>query len=105
MGDAVILEQMAYLARKMDRIQVGERTLLDNSMMMMCSSMIHGNHDANQLPVVMLGGGGGRIKGGQNLDYLEKPDRQMCRLYLSMMEKMGIRLNAFGDAREALPEI
>ena len=99
------LEQMAYLARKMNGIQEGERTLLDNSMLMLCSSMIHGNHDANQLPVVMLGGGGGRIKGGQNLDYLEKPNRQMCRLYLSMMEKMGIRLNAFGDAREALPEI
>ncbi len=99
------LEQMAYLARKMDGIQEGERTLLDNSMLMLCSSMIHGNHDANQLPVVMLGGGGGRIKGGQNLNYLEKPDRQMCRLYLSMMEKMDIRLDTFGDAREALPEI
>ena len=99
------LEEMAYLARKMDGIQEGERTLLDNSMLMLCSSMIHGNHDANQLPVVMLGGGGGRIKGGQNLNYLEKPDRQMCRLYLSMMEKMDVRLDTFGDAREALPEI
>jgi len=99
------LEQMAYLARKMDGIQEGERTLLDNSMLMLCSSMIHGNHDANQLPVVMLGGGGGRIKGGQNLNYLEKPDRQMCRLYLSMMEKMNVRPDTFGDAREALPEI
>ena len=89
----------------MDGIQEGERTLLDNSMLMLCSSMIHGNHDANQLPVVMLGGGGGRIKGGQNLNYLEKPDRQMCRLYLSMMEKMDVRLDTFGDAREALPEI
>ena len=99
------LEEMAYLARKMDGIQEGERTLLDNSMLMLCSSMIHGNHDANQLPVVMLGSGGGRIKGGQNLNYLEKPDRQMCRLYLSMMEKMDVRLDTFGDAREALPEI
>ena len=99
------LEQMAYIARKMDAIQEGERTLLDNSMLMLCSSMIHGSHDASQLPVVMLGGGGGRIKGGQNLNYLEKPDRQMCRLYLSMMEKMDVRLDTFGDAREALPEI
>ena len=99
------LEQMAYIARKMDAIQEGERTLLDNSMLMLCSSMIHGSHDASQLPVVMLGGGGGRIKGGQNLDYLGKPDRQMCRLYLSMMEKMDVRLDTFGDAREALPEI
>ena len=99
------LEQMAYIARRMDAIQEGERTLLDNSMLMLCSSMITGHHDANQLPVVMLGGGGGRIKGGRNLDYLGKPDRQMCRLYLTMMDKMGVRLDEFGDAREPLSEI
>lgn len=99
------LEQVAYIARKMDSIQEGERTLLDNSMLMLCSSMLHGNHDANQLPVVMLGGGGGRIKGGQNLDYLDKPDRQMCRLYLNMMDKMGVHLDTFGDAKKPLSEV
>ena len=99
------LEQLAYIARRMDAIQEGERTLLDNSMLMLCSSMITGHHDANQLPVVMLGGGGGRIKGGRNLDYLGKPDRQMCRLYLTMMDKMGVHLDKFGDAREPLLEI
>ena len=99
------LEQVAYIARTMDAIQEGERTLLDNSMLMLCSSMIHGNHDANQLPVVMLGGGGGRIQGGRNLDYLGKPDRQMCRLYLSMMDKMSVRLDEFGDAKKPLSEI
>ena len=99
------LEQMAYIARRMDAIQEGERTLLDNSMLMLCSSMITGHHDANQLPVVMLGGGGGRIKGGRNLDYLGKPDRQMCRLYLSMMDKMSVRLDEFGDAKKPLSEI
>lgn len=99
------LEQMAYIARKMDAIQEGERTLLDNSMLMLCSSMLHGNHDATQLPVVMLGGGGGRIQGGRNLDYLGKPDRQMCRLFLSMMDKMDVRLEQFGDAKEPLLEV
>jgi len=99
------LEQMAYIAKKMDSISEGERTLLDNSMLMLCSSMLHGNHDANQLPVVMLGGGGGRIKGGRNLNYLGKPDRQMCRLYLSMMDKMGVRLKKFGDAKQPLSEV
>ena len=99
------LEQMAYIAHKMDSIQEGERTLLDNSMLMLCSSMLNGHHDASQLPVVMLGGGGGRIQGGRNLDYLGKPDRQMCRLYLSMMDKMGVRLKEFGDAKEPLLEV
>jgi hypothetical protein len=99
------LEQMAYIAKKMDSIKEGDRTLLDNSMLMLCSSMLHGNHDATQLPVVMLGGGGGRIKGGQNLNYLGKPDRQMSRLYLSMMDKMNVRLKKFGDAKEPLLEV
>ena len=99
------LEQMAYIARRMDAIQEGERTLLDNSMLMLCSSMITGHHDANQLPVVMLGSGGGRIKGGQNLDYLGKPDRQMSRLFLSMMDKMEVRPKIFGDAYKPLREV
>jgi hypothetical protein len=99
------LEQVAYIARKLDSIQEGSRTLLDNTMLMYCSSMLTGSHDATQLPVVLLGGAGGRIKGGRVLDYKEKPDRQMCRLYLSMMDKMDVRLPRFGDASHALEEV
>jgi hypothetical protein len=99
------LEQVAYIARRLDAIQEGERTALDNSMVMLCSSMLNGHHDATQLPVVMLGGAGGKLKGGQNLDYLGQSDRQMCRLYLSMMDKMGVQLDKFGDAREPLTEV
>ena len=99
------LEQLAYIARKLDAIQEGPRTLLDNSMILFCSSMLTGNHDARQLPVVLLGGGGGRIKGGRVLSYNEKPDRQMCRLYLSMMDKMQVRPPRFGDASQPLDEV
>jgi len=99
------LEQLAYIARKLDAIQEGPRTALDNTMLLFCSSMLTGNHDAGQLPVVMLGGAGGRIKGGRVLDYKEKPERQMCRLYLSMMEKMSVRLPKFGDATKMLDEV
>ena len=99
------LEQMAYIARRLNGIQEGERTLLDNTMLMLCSSMLTGQHNANQLPVVMLGGGGGRIKGGQNLDYTGKPDRQMSRLFLSMMNKMEVRPKIFGDADKPLREV
>ena len=74
-------------------------------MLLYCSSMLHGNHEARQLPVVLLGGGGGRIKGGRVVDYREKPDRQMCRLYLSMMDKMDVHLPRFGDARLPLEEV
>lgn len=99
------LKQMAYIARRLDAIQEGERTALDNSMLMLCSSMLNGHHDATQLPVVMLGSAGGRIAGGQNLDYLKSSDRQMCRLYLTMMDKMGVRRKRFGDATQPLDEI
>ncbi len=99
------LEQMAYIARRLDSIQEGERTALDNSMVMLCSSMLTGHHDAKKLPVVMVGGAGGRLQGGRNLDYSDNPNRQMCRLYLTMMEKMGVRLTSFGDATEPLAEV
>ena len=99
------LEQMAYIARRLDAIQENDRTALDNSMIMLCSSMLNGHHDASQLPVVMLGGGCGKIKGGQNLDYLKNENRQMCRLYLSMMNVMGVKRESFGDATSPLAEV
>src|SRR5689334_5340846 len=99
------LEQVAYVARKLDAIQEGPRTLLDNSMILYCSSMLTGSHVNSQLPVILLGGAGGRIKGGRVLEYKEKPDRQMCRLYLSMMDKMNVRLQKFGDATKSLEEV
>src|SRR4029078_879305 len=56
------MEQVAYIARKLDTIQEGDRTALDNTMLLYCSSMLTGSHDATQLPVVVLGRGGGRIQ-------------------------------------------
>ncbi len=98
-------EQVAYVARKLAAIQEGPRTALDNSMLLFLSSMMSGSHDATQLPVVMVGGGGGRIQGGRVLNYRGKPDRQMCRLYLSLMDKVGVRPARFGDAAKPLEEV
>ncbi len=100
------VEQIAYLARKLDAIQEGPRTLLDNTMLLHCSSMMVGaKHDNDQLPVIMLGGAGGRIKGGRVLDYKDKPERQLCRLFLSMMDKMDVRPKTFGDATIPMDEV
>jgi hypothetical protein len=98
-------EQVAYIAGKLDAVQEGDRTLLDNSMLLFCSSMMTGNHNNDQLPVVMLGRGGGQIKTGRVLDYLGKPNRKMCSLYLSLLEKAGVQLDSFGDSTEKLAEI
>ena len=100
------LEQVAYLARKMDAIQEGPRTLLDNSMVLLCSSMMAGaRHDNDQLPVLVLGGAGGRLQGGSVLDYKDKPERQLCRLFISLMDKMEVRAKSFGDAKAGLEEV
>ena len=66
---------------------------------------IRGLYNADELPVVLLGGAGGRVQGGRILDYRGKPDRQMCRLYLAMLEKLGVSLPRFGDADRALAEL
>lgn len=98
-------EQVAYIAAKLDAVQEGERTLLDNTMLLYLSSMMTGHHNNDQLPVVLLGRGGGRIQTGRILDYLGKPNRKMCSLYLSLLEKAGVRLKEFGDSNEPLAEI
>jgi hypothetical protein len=97
-------EQVAYVAKKLDAVKEGDRTLLDNSMILFCSSMMTGNHDNDQLPVVLLGRGGA-IKSGRILDYRKKPNRKMCSLYLSLMDRMGVRLDRFGDSKERLAEV
>jgi len=100
------MEQVAYLARKLDAIKEGSRTLLDNTMLMHCSSMMAGAlHNNDQLPVIILGGAGGRIKGGRALDYNGKPNRQLSRLFLSMMDKMEVRPKSFGDGKQRLEEV
>ena len=100
------MEQIAYLARRLEAIQEGPRTLLDNTMLLSCSSMMAGaKHDNDQLPIMLLGGGGGQIQGGRVLDYRGRSDRQLCRLFLSMMDKMEVRPKAFGDANQPLQEV
>jgi hypothetical protein len=99
------LEQLAYLAGRLDAIREGERTLLDNSMVMLTSSMMTGGHDNSQLPVVLLGQAGGQIRSGRVLDCLGSQNRKMCSLFLSLMDKAGVRLERFGDSNERLGAI
>lgn len=56
------LEQMANIARKLDAIQEGERTTLDNSMILLCTSMIVGGHDHSQLPMLIAGRASGQLE-------------------------------------------
>jgi hypothetical protein len=99
------LSQMAYLAQKLDAMPEGEGTVLDNSCLMFLSNMWAGwKHDNMKVPVVTVGGLGGSLKTGRTLDYLYKGDenRKLCSLYLGLMDRMGVKLDAFGDATTRL---
>lgn len=99
------IAQFAYLTQRMKEIKEGEGTMLDNSILMMASSLFDGdNHTANQLPILLAGKGGGTIKTGRVLDYLDKGDenRKACSLHLSLMDRMGVKLDRFGDATTRL---
>ena len=67
--------------------------------------MLTGNHDASQLPVVLLGRAGGQLETGRVLDYRDRPNRKMSSLYLSLAAKFGVALEHFGDSDEALAEV
>ena len=87
----------------MDATNEGERSLLDNSMILLTSSLMDGNaHDSRQLPVVLAGRGGGTVQGGRVHDLSADPNRKLCRLHLALMDRMGVRVDHFGDAENAL---
>ena len=100
--------QFAYLTARMKAISEGETTLLDNSILMFASSLFDGDlHGADQLPILLTGKGGGSLKTGRILDYLGRGDQQRkaCSLHLSLMDRMGVRLDRFGDATTRLEDL
>src|SRR5262245_9177884 len=102
------LAQFAYLTQRMKEIKEGEGTLLDNSILMLTSSLFDGDaHSAARLPFILTGKGGGSLRTGRILDYLDKgdTDRKVCSLYLSLMDRMGVTLDRFGDATSPLQEL
>ena len=102
------VSQLAYLASRLDAMPEGEGTVLDNSCLMFLSNMWSGSkHDNSKLPVLMVGGLGGTLETGRVLDYLERGDenRKLCSLYLSLMDRMGVKLDRFGDADTRLAQL
>jgi hypothetical protein len=102
------LSQLAYLAGKLDNMPEGDGSVLDNSCLMWLSNMYIGRqHDNRRLPVVLAGGLGGTLKTGRALNYLGAGDenRRMCSLYLSLMDRMGIKFDHFGDASTRLSDL
>ena len=96
------MQQFAYFLDKLQSTPDGDGTLLDHSMLIYGSGISDGNiHFHMDLPVVMAGGGGGTLKGGRHLRYAS--DTPLTNLYVSVLGKLGVPVEQFGDSTGKLP--
>jgi len=89
-------QQYAYLLSQLDARPEGDGTMLDNSLVLLCTEICDGNtHSHDDMPFILAGGGGGAIKTGQLLafDYHRHAD-----LLLAIGNAMGDPMTAFGDS-------
>jgi hypothetical protein len=88
---------LAYLIGKLQAIPDGDGTLLDHSMVLYGSAMSDANqHNHGPLPVILAGGGSGRLQGGRHIR--NAPDTTMSNLLLAMLDKLGVPTEKFGDS-------
>jgi hypothetical protein len=102
------MKEFTYLLDRLKAIDEGGQSILDSSMLMLMSNLYDGDkHGADQMPIVTAGGGGGSLKTGRILDFLDKGDdnRRACSLYLSIMDRMGVQLDRFGDSDKRLADL
>jgi hypothetical protein len=95
------VSQMAYLAQRLDAMPEGDGTVLDHSCLLFLNNMWSGSkHDSTKVPAFSVGGLGGTIETGRILDYSGREDheRRLCSLYLSILNRMGVPADSFGDA-------
>ncbi len=100
--------QYAYLAERLNAMPEAGGTVLDHSCLLFISSMWSGNaHDSSKVPVLLTGGLGGTLETGRVLDYVgqDDHDRKLCSMYLSIMDRMGVQLDRFGDADKHLARL
>lgn len=94
------IERMAKFAKKLQSIKEGNQTLLDNTMIMYGSNLGNSDlHNCSQLPVLLLGNGGG-IKGNQHI--ASPIDTPLSNVLLTMAQRVGVQVDHFGDATGTL---
>jgi len=93
--------QFAQLLQKLQQIPEGEGSLLDHCMILFGSSISDGNrHDPDNLPILLGGGGGGSLPTGQHI--ASKGQTPLCNLYTSILDRMQIPVDQFGDSTARL---
>jgi hypothetical protein len=99
------VQQFAYLVDRLKAIDEGGQSLLDSSLLLCCSNLFDGDrHEADEMPMLLAGRGGGSLKTGRVLNFRDRPDgqRRACSLYLALMDRMGVELPRFGDSDRRL---
>ncbi|MEM8912701.1 MAG: DUF1552 domain-containing protein [Planctomycetota bacterium] len=95
------LDRFEYLLSRLGSIDEGEGTLLDQCMIVYGSGISDGDrHNHDNLPILLAGRGGGRIRTGQHIRY--KNGTPLCNLYVWMMQQMGAKIRSFGDSNGVL---
>jgi hypothetical protein len=95
------IDVLAYFVRKLQSTPDGDGTLLDHSMIMLGSTMSNGDiHDHSPLPVVLVGGASGQLKGGLHIRYPQHTP--LSNLLLTVLNKASIPKESFGDSTAAL---
>jgi hypothetical protein len=89
---------------KLDEIPDGDGSLLDNSILLYGSNMSNSNaHDHYPLPNVLVGGGRGRLKGGQHI--VAEDHTPMTNLLLTMLDKVDAGVESLGDSTGTISEL
>jgi Protein of unknown function (DUF1552) len=83
-------------------VKEGDGSLLDNSMIVYGASLNDGNrHVHEDLPTLLIGRGGGTLKPGRRVVF--RKETPFCNLHLSLMDRMGVEVDNFGDSSGRLP--
>lgn len=94
----------AYFLEKLRATREGNGSLLDHSVYLYGSGM--GNpdvHDHVNLPILVAGGGGGKLKGGRHIKYAEPTP--LANLHLTLLDMVGVRLDSFADSKGKVREL
>jgi hypothetical protein len=99
--DQFYVQHLANFLRKMEQTEdVDGNSLLRNSMIVYGGAIADGNrHTHENLPVILAGHGGGKIKTGR---FYEANKQPMSNLFVSMLGLMGVPVSSFGDSNGQL---
>jgi len=98
------VSQLAYILNKMESIKEGDKTLLDNSMVLYGAGICDGDrHNHDDLPLLLAGKAGGKISSGKHLKF--NNGTPMSNLFLSMSDKLGIPQENIGDSTGKLDQL